>query len=86
MKGKVKWFDRKKGYGFVTGEDGKDYFAHYSSIKGDGYRNLAETQDVEFVVGEGKKGPQATEIVPGPAPARQFSSNRPFKKKERHDS
>ena len=61
--GTVKWFDAKKGYGFIAGEQGQDIFVHYSSIQGDGYRALEEGQRVEFTVGEGKKGPQAQDVV-----------------------
>jgi CspA family cold shock protein len=62
MKGTVKWFDAKKGYGFVTGEDGKDVFIHFSAIKMDGYKKLEENQKVEFDVVEGQKGPQAANV------------------------
>ncbi|HQI78678.1 MAG TPA: cold-shock protein, partial [Petrotogaceae bacterium] len=57
MKGTVKWFDAKKGYGFVTGDDGKDVFIHFSAIKIDGYKKLEENQKVEFDVVDGQKGP-----------------------------
>ena len=50
MNGKVKWFSRQKGYGFITGEDGKDYFAHYSGINSKGYRFLRQEADVTFDV------------------------------------
>jgi CspA family cold shock protein len=62
MKGTVKWFDAKKGYGFVTGEDGKDVFIHFSAIKMDGYKKLEENQKVEFDVVDGQKGPQAANV------------------------
>ena len=62
-KGTVKWFDNKKGYGFITPEDGKDIFAHYSAIKGDGYKSLQEGDAVEFEVVKGPKGDQAQNIV-----------------------
>lgn len=61
--GTVKWFDAKKGYGFIAGEQGQDIFVHFTSIQGDGYRALEEGQQVEFTVGEGKKGPQAQDVV-----------------------
>ena len=61
--GTVKWFDAKKGYGFIANEQGQEVFVHYSSIEGDGYRTLEEGQQVEFTVGEGKKGPQAQNVV-----------------------
>ena len=62
MKGKVKWFNGEKGYGFITGEDGKDVFVHYSAILGDGFKTLEEEQEVEFDVVDGDKGPQATQV------------------------
>ncbi|MDD5432954.1 MAG: cold shock domain-containing protein [Candidatus Omnitrophica bacterium] len=61
-KGKVKWFSNQKGYGFVTGEDGKDVFVHYSAITGDGYKTLNEGDAVEFDVSQGPKGEQATNV------------------------
>jgi len=61
-KGKVKWFNNQKGYGFITGDDGKDVFVHYSAITGDGYKTLNEGQDVEFEVSQGPKGEQATNV------------------------
>ncbi|ABX30759.1 cold-shock DNA-binding domain protein [Petrotoga mobilis SJ95] len=64
MKGKVKWFDSKKGYGFITGEDGNDVFVHFSAVQMDGYRKLEEDQEVEFEVVEGDKGPQASNVRP----------------------
>jgi CspA family cold shock protein len=61
--GTVKWFNEAKGFGFITPEDGgKDLFAHFSDIQGSGFRSLAEGQRVEFVVKQGAKGPQASEI------------------------
>ncbi|HNX81386.1 MAG TPA: cold-shock protein [Candidatus Omnitrophota bacterium] len=62
-KGKVKWFSNQKGYGFITREDGKDVFVHYSAIKGDGYKTLEEGQEVSFEVTQGPKGEQATDVV-----------------------
>ena len=64
--GKVKWFSRVKGYGFITpdgDESTKDVFVHYSAILADGYRSLEEGQRVEFVVTQGDKGPQASEVI-----------------------
>ncbi|MHB9031066.1 MAG: cold-shock protein [Candidatus Latescibacterota bacterium] len=60
--GKVKWFNEVKGYGFITMDDGKDVFVHYSAIKGDGFRTLAQGEGVEFDVTEGPKGPQAVNV------------------------
>ncbi len=63
--GTVKWFNADKGFGFITPEDGgKDLFVHHSEVKTDGYATLDEGQKVEYEVGEGKKGPCATNVVP----------------------
>lgn len=62
MRGKVKWFNDKKGYGFITGEDGKDVFVHHSAIQGEGFRTLAEGQEVEFEVTNSPKGLQASNV------------------------
>lgn len=62
-KGTVKWFNGSKGYGFIQRESGEDVFVHYSAIVGDGYRNLVEGQQVEFIVTKGQKGLQAQEVV-----------------------
>jgi len=61
--GKVKWFDDKKGYGFISLDEGGDVFVHYSAIQSTGYRTLQEGQDVEFEITDGPKGPQATEVI-----------------------
>ena len=61
-KGKVKWFDNKKGYGFITPEDGKDVFVHHTAIQGDGYKTLEEGQEVEFEIVQGPKGEQAANV------------------------
>lgn len=63
QKGTVKWFNTEKGYGFIAGEDGQDYFVHYSGIVGEGYRALEEGQSVEYVNGENEKGKIATNVV-----------------------
>lgn len=63
VKGVVKWFNEKKGYGFLSQEDGDDVFVHYSSIKGDGFKTLKEGDAVEFEVQEGPKGPQAVNVM-----------------------
>jgi len=63
--GTVKWFNEKKGYGFITPDDGnEDLFVHHSEIKTDGYASLHEGQKVEFTIGQGKKGPCATAVIP----------------------
>ncbi len=62
-KGKVKWFNDAKGYGFIEEEEGKDVFVHYSAIQGSGFRTLKEGQGVEFQIVDGPKGPQATEVA-----------------------
>ena len=62
MKGTVKWFNADKGYGFITGEDGVDVFAHFSQINKDGFKTLEEDQEVEFEIAQGPKGPQAENI------------------------
>jgi CspA family cold shock protein len=60
--GKVKWFNSEKGFGFITGDNGQDYFVHYRSIVGDGYRSLDEGQAVEFEIQETDKGSQAVNV------------------------
>jgi len=65
MSGTVKWFNSDKGYGFITGDDGVDVFAHYSQIQADGFKNLEEGQKVQFDVTQGAKGPQAENITLG---------------------
>ena len=62
-KGKVKWFNNQKGYGFITPEDGNDVFVHYTAISGDGYKTLEEGQDVEFEITTGSNGDQAVDVV-----------------------
>lgn len=65
MQGTVKWFSDEKGYGFITPDDGsKDLFVHHSEIKMEGFRKLEEGQAVTFDVGQGKKGPCATNVSP----------------------
>ena len=63
MKGTVKWFNNQKGYGFISDENGKDVFVHYSGLAGDGFKSLDEGQKVEFNVQDGAKGPQAVNVV-----------------------
>ena len=62
MKGKVKWFNAEKGYGFITGDDGKDVFVHFSAIQGDGFKTLDEGQPVQFELTQGQKGPAAANV------------------------
>jgi len=62
-KGKVKWFNNTKGYGFITPEEGADVFVHFSSIKDEGYKTLEEGADVEFEITDGDKGKQAIDVV-----------------------
>ena len=62
-KGTVKWFNESKGFGFIEQESGPDVFAHFSAISSDGFKTLAEGQQVEFTVTQGQKGPQAENIV-----------------------
>ena len=63
MTGKVKWFNAAKGYGFITGDDGKEVFVHFSAIQADGYKTLDEGQAVEYEVNDGEKGPQAVNVT-----------------------
>lgn len=62
-RGKVKWFNNQKGYGFITPENGSDVFVHHTAIQGEGYRSLEEGQDVEFEIQKGPKGDQAVNVV-----------------------
>ena len=62
-KGTVKWFNSSKGYGFISREDGEDVFVHFNAIQGDGYKTLDEGDQVEFEIGEGPKGLQATNVT-----------------------
>ncbi len=61
--GKVKWFNETKGFGFIQQEQGPDVFVHFSAIQGDGFKTLAEGQDVQFEVQQGQKGLQAANVV-----------------------
>lgn len=63
--GTVKWFSEKKGYGFITEEDGRDVFVHYSSIDMPGFKTLAEGEQVNFEVEESGRGPMAKNVVKG---------------------
>lgn len=63
QKGKVKWFNAEKGYGFIESEDGTDVFVHFTAINMDGYKSLEEGTEVSFEVVEGAKGPQASNVT-----------------------
>ncbi len=62
MRGTTKWFNDAKGFGFITGDDGKDVFVHFTAILKDGFRTLAEGEEVTFDVTQGAKGPMATNV------------------------
>ncbi|MAV21271.1 MAG: cold-shock protein [Acidimicrobiaceae bacterium] len=61
-RGTVKFFNTQKGYGFIAQEEGDDVFVHYSNITGSGFKNLEEGQEVEFEIGEGRKGDEALDV------------------------
>ena len=63
MKGKVKWFNAEKGYGFILSEEGKDVFVHFSAIQSEGYKTLEEGQEVTFDVETGDRGQLAKNVV-----------------------
>lgn len=62
MKGKVKWFNNEKGYGFVVTENKEEVFVHFSAIQGDGFKTLEENQEVEFEINKTNRGPQAENV------------------------
>jgi len=62
LQGTVKWFNNKRGWGFIVKEDGKDIFVHYSAIRGDGFKSLTEGQRVQFEIEEGSSGPAAANV------------------------
>ena len=63
IRGKVKWFNNAKGFGFIGREDGPDVFVHYSAIQIEGYKSLQENDEVEFEIVQGQKGPQAENVT-----------------------
>jgi len=63
ISGTVKWFNGAKGYGFIAREEGGDVFVHYSAIRGEGFRNLEEGQQVEFSIEQDSKGPRAADVT-----------------------
>jgi len=63
MRGRVKWFNAEKGFGFIEREGGKDVFVHFSAIQMEGFKTLDEGQEVEFEIVEGERGPQAANVV-----------------------
>lgn len=63
MQGTVKWFNAEKGYGFISQPSGDDLFVHYSEIQSNGYRTLEEGATVEFIITEGRKGKQASQVT-----------------------
>jgi len=68
INGTVKWFDEKKGWGFIQKEDGSDVFVHYSAIQEEGFKSLADGQTVEFEITDGPKGPQASNVTKAQEP------------------
>jgi CspA family cold shock protein len=81
--GKVKWFNTRKGYGFISTDDGADIFVHYSNISGDGYKTLVEGDAVSFDIVEGEKGQRAENVVPkAAAKTKAASKTKPVPKSE----
>jgi CspA family cold shock protein len=67
--GTVKWFNQRKGYGFISSVDGHEVFVHYSNIAGDGFKTLTEGDTVSFEIVDGEKGPRAENVISKSAPA-----------------
>lgn len=63
IRGKVRWFNNSKGFGFIGRQDGPDVFVHYSAVRAEGYKSLLEGEDVEFEIVQGPKGPQAENVI-----------------------
>ena len=61
-RGKVKWFNENKGFGFIEQEDGPDVFVHFSALQQEGFKTLSEGEELEFDITEGEKGPQASNV------------------------
>ena len=80
VKGTVKWFNSRKGYGFITSEEGTDVFVHFSAIQaeGDEFKSLNENDKVEFEITEGQKGPQASNVVVTEKAPQQYKSQNRF--------
>jgi len=75
VRGTVKWFDSKKGFGFiVSGAGGKDVFVHYSSIEGNGFRSLKHGEEVEFELVDSDRGPQARNVHPRSKPPAEYEA------------
>ena len=83
VKGKVKWFNDQKGFGFISVEGSKDVFVHHTAIQGEGYKSLSENQEVEFEVVDGPKGPQAQNVIRTKKPKEEGqAASAPAAKKE----
>ena len=75
--GKVKWFNPRKGYGFIATDDGQDVFVHYANVVGDGYKTLTEGESVSFDIVEGEKGPRAENVAPQSATTEESATEEP---------
>lgn len=84
--GTVKWFNTRKGYGFISTEDGADIFVHYSNISSDGYKTLAEGDSVSFDIVEGEKGLRAENVAPKAAPKAKAAPKRKSAKSKAAES
>ncbi|MBL4701247.1 MAG: cold shock domain-containing protein [Phycisphaeraceae bacterium] len=80
--GKVKWFDPKKGYGFIVGPEEQDVFVHFSHIGGDGFRSLKDGEDVQYELIEGEKGWQAREVLRTAEPSESSEPSEPSESSE----